>query len=489
MKKICLIVLLLFANLILAQSGRYTNNGLLYSDKAICTLQPIARSLNDTFKNQKPKQFNSRLQSRLSHYIKLQGKAALSVKQDIEAGLAYTEIKTKHPELFIIDSLLAVRDFFETYDGEQVMRFNLLAEGRAHNLNIDFKGAEYQKYKSITEGWCYNYSPPKGEYGEYIEACYFEDKLESKPLHQKYSALIQYADYLIGTTPVLFDDAVSSYDFVVHEANEKMTAFLDYANYKLEMPVYAKDADFSAYCNKMYLWQVSKWAKADELYKKDNQFKALLTEAYNTTVKGTTNNDFEDYIARYYSNDIALDFKRSRRVVGNCGRSTNTLLHKTDIARLAAETGKWEIFLRAHLDMMNSRPDKFSDTPDDHSSIKELEMIGIDAYNLLLGTCLRVSNPSVSHYNGNINNTGWPLAEMHNSALIDDKLLQMIADDGLDNYNRIIMCYVFLAYNSNLGSVEQKINYVRFKKAVALLPSHLSAGFINENYEDFYFRD
>jgi hypothetical protein len=105
--------------------------------------------------------------------------------------------------------------------------------------------------------------------------------------------------------------------------------------------------------------------------------------------------------------------------------------------------------------------------------LKELEELGIDVHDLLIGTSFRVSNASDNHYYGYINRVGRALADTEQKALLDDKLYGIIMDKNLDVYNRLLMAYVFNNYIYNLEDKDQqKIKEVLLDNAVKSLPKY-----------------
>jgi hypothetical protein len=161
-------------------------------------------------------------------------------------------------------------------------------------------------------------------------------------------------------------------------------------------------------------------------------------------------------------------------------------VHAQRIAILAAETANWEVFLRAHLNIMNDRFDRMSDGSyawaKRETYIKELEVLDINVLDLLLGITLRMENPSKNHYYGSINRLGRALAETNKSAEIEAKMLQMIADNTLDDYNRILIYYLFSNYNANIESKEKQAeNRIKLTAAVNMLPAYLATKIKIEN--------
>ncbi|WP_175635736.1 hypothetical protein [Pedobacter ghigonis] len=151
-----------------------------------------------------------------------------------------------------------------------------------------------------------------------------------------------------------------------------------------------------------------------------------------------------------------------------------------NIAKLSAETAKWEIFLRAHLDIMNDRFDRMSDGSYAQAGrktyIRELEVLDINVLDLLLGISLRVEDASNNHYYGSISRLGRALSETKDRTIIEDKMLSTIADSNLDDYNRMLIYYLYLNYNGNLSDKTlQKANSKKLDLAVKTLPNYLAS--------------
>lgn len=171
---------------------------------------------------------------------------------------------------------------------------------------------------------------------------------------------------------------------------------------------------------------------------------------------------------------------RSTRVMGFCSMDQRPRIHAMNIAILAAETVNWEVFLRAHLDIMNDRFERMSDGSyawkARQTYIRELEVLDIGVQDLLLGISLRIENPGKNHYYGSIGRLGRALSETANASEIENKLLEMIADNQLDDYNRVLMYYLFVNYNHYLEDKTRKTeNETRLKTAVAKMPEYIAS--------------
>lgn len=175
-----------------------------------------------------------------------------------------------------------------------------------------------------------------------------------------------------------------------------------------------------------------------------------------------------------------LQQMRSTRVTGFCSMDQRPRIHAMNIAILAAETVNWEVFLRAHLDIMNDRFERMSDGSyawkARQTYIRELEVLDIGVQDLLLGISLRIENPGKNHYYGSIGRLGRALSETTKAGEIENKMLEMIADNQLDDYNRVLMYYLFVNYNHYLeDKTRQAENNTRLKTAVAKMPEYIAS--------------
>jgi hypothetical protein len=194
------------------------------------------------------------------------------------------------------------------------------------------------------------------------------------------------------------------------------------------------------------------WMAIDSLvdikWSKNPQLKPLLQNAVNEAVRlKTPDLSLETWAGRYLSPRDELMMKRLRRVEGTCSMDNSPRLHAADICRLAAESASWEVFLRSHLDIMNDRFDRATDGNyawgRRGTYIHELEVLGINVPELLLGTALRIENPANNHYYGSVTRLGRALAESNQVETIESQLRQYIADPTLDDFNRLVFSYLY----------------------------------------------
>jgi hypothetical protein len=296
--------------------------------------------------------------------------------------------------------------------------------------------------------------------------------------------MIQYSDCMVDTsTQVFYEKAHRSGVRYRNKELSKSKEFIEYIHKSTNRPEYNtnfNDTDYEIYSKKYQLWDSLRISMVDSLKKNDEKFIKLLNEAVKEAItKGATEDEFEEYVGLYYSKKTELELKRNRVVVGGCSQDKSPRVHALNIAKLSAETINWEIFLRSHLDIMNDRFERASDGSyawgQRKTYIKELEVLDINVLDLLLGISLRIENPSNNHYYGSIGRLGRALSETNKSSEIETKMLQMISDNQLDDYNRVLIYYLFLNYNYYLeDKKKQTISKEKLIAAVKTLPEYLA---------------
>lgn len=174
-----------------------------------------------------------------------------------------------------------------------------------------------------------------------------------------------------------------------------------------------------------------------------------------------------------------LDEMRSIRVIGGCSQDSRPRAHAINIALLSAETYKWEVFLKAHLDIMNDHFERMSDGSyaweRRNTYIKELEELNINVADLMFGISFRIENPSNNHYFGSIGRLGRAFSETKNRSEIEKSILSIVSDKELDIYNRLLFYFLFLNYNENIrNEAIKKKNNDKLLAATKTLPNFIS---------------
>lgn len=488
---ICIVLLFSFFNgLSFAQSadkkdGEFTvyNNGLIYSPTTMTQLNHIVDSLNLKFKTCTPKPFVSILQAyAMTVSIKSTKSTTKSAVKDLKGGMTLTNFMKKYPSADVDTDRLIIR---ETYtQNDEVRLFFQEFNGKRLDLeNIPTNYSNKVKDKLFID---------KDQDGEYLLAFLFTTDFESKPLPDRYARMMQYADCLVDTNSTIFFSSAKRpvwYD----ESKEAVKLPLNLAHFtkmmfnrenfedapKREDFMKKKVLDTARFELAYDKWREMKYAQQDS-FEKSAAFLPTLKKALEEAVRDTINSDvLEQYAEKYQllTPQYQLFFNRNKIVVGYCSQDDSPRRHAQLIAVLAAETTNWEVFLRAHLNIMNDRFQRQSDGSyawaRRETYIKELEELGINVSDLMLGIALNAENVPDNHYFGNINRLGRALAETKEANRIEQEMLTGIMDNDLDAINRIRLYYLFLNYNYNLkDKAQQQTNKERLLAVTEKLPPY-----------------
>ena len=465
-----------------AQSGDLKTypSGLIYSDETMKQLDKIVDSLNSKFLScELNKTFFSKPQG-VGHYIYFESEKREGIKKALANNITFEDFVEQYKKAKITKNLLVVKSEYENYDNEKVIEFSGLGFSSAYNKEISFT-KDLTQYKELKKG-AWVVSERKGKDG-YIEAFYFKTAITSIPIVEKYARMIQYADCMVDTSSQIFIERGSGKSkYNRYEVAPKVKLFLDYVNEATDKPIFnEKEEDYDAYYKELKKWRKRKTAIIEKDLQSTEKFKHLISAAAKNALKeGGSNNEFESYIYKYYSKDVALKLKRSRKVYGSCSMDSAPREHAKSIAKLSAETANWETFLRSHLDIMNDRFDRVAQSSYGDASfgtyIGELEALEINVHDLMLGISLRMDNPSENHYYGTVHRVGRALGESKYAQEIENTMSAMIADEKLDLYNRAVIYFLYRNYiNYITDKSKKKANEEKLKAAIKQLPAYISS--------------
>lgn len=467
--------------IVLAQQTEFTihSNGLIYNEQTMNRLSHIVDSMHIRFRNCEPHEYKSLAQGPAT-YFHLRTNVS-QAREAIDNNITPEAFLTRFPEATMERRPWIVKSGYNGYDDARFVQYFSLPLRNEEQFELDI---QYQPSQDKIKGWVYRQDD------DGLSALYLD--LEEQSLPFGHAHLVQYVDCMIDSTATLYLTRESDMDYEQHDQGTKASEFLSFAN-NFEGKPQEPDIDWNkerearmkyAKFQKQYEeWDHKRLQALDVKMKAEPAHLELLRSAAQETILRRSGDPaLEFYVERYLSPVEALQMKRLRRVMGLCSMDHAPRLHAVDICRLAAETAQWDIFLRAHLDIMN---DNFSRATDGSYAwagrgtyLKELEALNIQATDLLLGTCLLASNTGDNHYYGDIGRIGRALAETANKTALENRLLIMIQDPKLDRFNRLRMAYLFDNYNYYLKDEDRKKNNKEnFFKAVDSLPDKVGASF------------
>ncbi|MBN8684580.1 MAG: hypothetical protein J0L99_18160 [Chitinophagales bacterium] len=441
MRYLLLLCLICSASLLCAQEFQTQSNGLIYDAATIQRLHEIADSLDIKYKVCDPNpQYNSYLQG-----------LAVTVSYDstyetlfaaMNSGLTPQALKAQFPKLEVSATRLYVLFPTKTDVGEKVWEVRVFPD----DVSVEYEMATLPKAAT----WEID-TYPKNHYREsaYLSATYFISDPRRTPTPLRYARMVQYADCMIDTTTTIY---LSDYEDLQEAKDAKnlthpaLDAFENYIN-----PYPRPAIDSTLNPDKRYeavgIWREKRKQRVAEL-SETPAFKKLLRAAVaEAAVKKLPNYWLEQIVSEHLGPRETLTMKRLRRVYGQCSMDSSPRDHALEIAQLSARAAQWEVFLRAHLDILN---DNFSRMTDGsyawgrrQTYLKELEALSINVPYLMLGIALRVDNVSENHYFGAVGRVGRALAESKDLPQVESILRQGIADPALDDLNRKLFYYLY----------------------------------------------
>lgn len=470
----------------LGQSGEFPiySNGLIYSDTTMNQLEDIVDSLNIKFRScEFDKTFYAKPQAR-AHFITLNQGNIKAAKKDLENNITFDAFFKKYPETAIKRDLLVLKYQYQDYEENQVVRF------RSAILDeyVTFKNQPEYYTQQVNNSWVFQYYKGGKYSNESLSGFFFIEEFHKQELPDQYTQLVQYADCMIDTTAQIFTESAEEQISWYEDEEERIADdFIRYVHQVSRKPDYPLSDDYERYYDQIEAWDGTRILVVDSLFTHEPQFLKLLTASYEEVLaKGGSNNELEEYVARYLSPDKALALKRNRIVVGGCSQDQSPRIHAMNIAILSAETINWEIFLRAHLNILNDNFSRVSDASyawaDRQTYIRELEELDISISDLLIGISLRIDNPSGNHYYGHVGRIGRALSETKYANEIENQITDMIIDPSLDDYNRILMYYLMKNYIHHLTDENIKVEKTAALNVAALkLPTHIARRIFEEN--------
>lgn len=464
--------MLLYALGTSAQDTEFTihENGLIYDEQTMSRLGRIVDSLNLRFKTCEPKEYHSLAQG-FGTKVVLKDNLQ-QARQAINNNMPLAGFLEQFPDADVRREWI-VKFRYTDYRDKKVIEYSGLP--LREDTRIKVRVADRHN-NDKSNGWILD------DENDNLVALYLEG-VRPQSLPGQYAQLIQYVDCMIDTTAQIYLTKRKNREPRPLPPDSKIKQYLRLANdFKGEpkMPDIDWDSPFAEtryhkYVREYQQWNNARLGRLDENMRRDH-YHTLLMEAMEEALESEVSDaELEFYVERYLSPAQALKMKRLRQPVGNCSMDRTPRLHAQSICRLAAKTTQWDIFLRAHLDIMNDNFERRSDGSYAWAGrgtyLRELEELHINAPDLLIGTALRASDVSGNHYIGDIGRVGRALSESSGKQELEDRILSMVQDEQLDLYNRLLMAYLFGNYNHYLqDETLKKENAARLLKAVATLP-------------------
>lgn len=476
MKQLLFVFSMIMAFAAHAQEFTLHNNGLIYSDSTMSQLSKIVKQENLKFKtcDLHPVYYSLPQAEGVYVFLSEERFSAQEMKEaqkEMENGISVTDFIKKYPKAAVRNNLFILKTRSKNYDDVVSIVFE--------SIEVEKSGYEiYSKnealyHNSLEKQWV-------TALDEDLEAFYFEKGFVTPQIPAQYANWIQYGDCMVDTSTQIYYANAGYEEYAWRENTEKDS--LKKTNRDAFYAYIKKENEPRMATNQEYLKGIEELVAQHK-----SEFLTLLQAAIEESIRlGIPDSRLEVYAGKYISRKEELRLRRLRRVMGFCSQDSRPREHAQEMAVLAAETYSWEIFLRAHLDIMNDRFERASDGSyawgRRNTYIKELEELDINVLDLLIGACFRFGNPAENHYTASVGRTGRALAETQSPAELEKRLSMMIEDEKLDNYNRMIISYLYLNYIGYSSKEKQQTLVPAFKESFKKLPSSMAGEIHWENW-------
>lgn len=179
-------------------------NGLIYTESTMSKLGKIVDSLNLKYKTcDLNKTFYSKSQT-IGHIITIDSSNCKEAQKDLDNNISLEDFLKKYPNATIKRNVLIVKFKYEDYNQKEKIDFNEIDPNTSYGFEIVRTYKESLFKKDFKNTWLYDYNEKTNYSKESLEAFYFPENFTSKPLKDKYSRQIGYADCLIDTTTTKF---------------------------------------------------------------------------------------------------------------------------------------------------------------------------------------------------------------------------------------------------------------------------------------------
>ncbi len=457
MKPTFLFVMLMLASCI-AQSQdnpefRTNSNGLMYSDTAMMKLRQMVTDQNIRFKTcDLNKRFISYPQARVfSVTFKSKRDNLKAIRSAMDKGEPfYTLVADHNPLIESIDT----NQIFIQLNPDEEGKITYLKGNPEEGYSSDYM---LSSNKSIPEPnhWIYDYDTPDKYDKEYrLSANWFLESFRQTVIPAEYGKLIQYVDCMIDTNAQVFltDKYSGRYFDDEQEDKKKLSESFDYVQKK------AKEACTSI--NEGYGYSDSLVRFAAKQLASDPVLIGLVqTEAQRCVEEKKSDVFLEDLAGKLGLKKEELQLMRCRRVMGMCSQDQSPRYHAVEIATLAGEVQQWDIFMRAHMDILNDRFERMIDGSyaweARQTYLKELEELDLNVVDMMLGMALRAANTSENHYTGTVWRLGKAMVESKDRKNFEQRVTEMMFDTSLDEFNRGLAFLLLSSYIRRLPDITE----------------------------------
>ncbi len=469
------------------QTVKKESNGLLYSDNATKQLKVIAESKNKEFLKLKEWRNYYGLSQGICNEAILDSGDVLQAKSDMERNISFEDFYKKYPTASVRYKSLAKATRSLEYSRGRIPEFTAISVVNGNRRTIISDDTSLLE-RDLTGKWAFRYYPKTNYQKESIEAFYFLEYHQKPALPEEYARMIRYSDFIVDTNTTVF---AKNAQFIRQKRNvymdiepskhtplvDKLMKYINERTFNQEKEEFKTEKEYEDFLGQRSMHLAS---LIDSKLSWSPEFTKILKAAIAEAIE--TGNTFEllEYLAEKYdtkAHELALRRQRIEGPEMPCSRFIS-LTQNYRIAQLAAETAKWDLLLRTHLEILGdgrSAPLEQDSSGQRRTLIKELELIGLDIPSLLFGIALLSQQPAGNHYDAYLGTVAAAIAESKYAAQMEDKMITGISCNSLDTYNRYIVYSLYRNYLHKLPENDKKAESVtRLRAAAKTLPQSLA---------------
>lgn len=313
-------------------------NGLIYSEASMKKLGTIVDSLNLRFRACDLTHPYYSIAQGMATQVKVRNKEALKL---IESGVSLEAYKQRYPGS-IEAKIWITKSRYRDYEHKPYIEYTGLPYGWNNEPSISLKDT---RQHDKTTGWIVSRDH---------KMAFYLHGLTQTAIPHAYARLVQYVDCMIDTTASIFLATAKGQTYPRTAAGTKADEFVKWARDYAEEPPFPdfeklneqeSDTIYERYRKQHDTWDSLRLLHLDEQMNRNAYWNNLLADAADeSSTTGNSSAEFEFYVARYLSKELALQLKRSHRVIGGCSQDQSPRYHAMEICQLAAETTKWGYF-------------------------------------------------------------------------------------------------------------------------------------------------
>ncbi len=296
-----------------------------------------------------------------------------------------------------------------------------------------FINGEWQNYKAVKSIDKPTFAAAsghiKGKQGvHYYESIlYFDQPWNYQKLDAEFADLISYAQCLVNAEIPIFLNHPSDQ----HKDEKSARQLIQYID-SLASLHYIDSTNWHKH-KRRNAW-INNYATKDKYV--INAYKTLIGKPHNEFIHPTLEKlayQLEDFKG-------ILSFHRNHPITGSCSMDERPILQLEKIAKSAALNMDWDLFIKAHLDLINNRFSAFAyssyGVANREAPAKSLESI-FDPTALFLGTILQYHQSYPKQYISNRFQIAKSLLLLSHREQAIEWLIDMSTSSGLDLYNRL----------------------------------------------------